>query len=214
MITGTPRTVDDLDFAGTAFRSHLMDAAVFDGVEQLGTDGHTDIVLFFLEAVASGNAAATCVGVHGMHAREIPQNIESRETDALRTQMAGGVIDDIKGRRLRFGKIQLSPFDAAENEFHGIIKSCGFHGCGKIREECRNFRLEHELTTRAERQHGNTGLAPGGKFLKILDGILPGVGFKAVGVQRSSAAAEDFGDSTLYPALFSSQTRSIPVCGA
>ena len=65
------RAMDDLDFTGTAFRSHLPDSAVLDGIEQLGAYGHTDVVLFLLEAVAAGNTAAARIGIDRMHARQL-----------------------------------------------------------------------------------------------------------------------------------------------
>ena len=115
MITGIARAMYDLHLACAAFRGNLPDAAILDGIKQFGADSHADVVLLLLEAVASGNTAASGIGADGMNTGKHPQDIKAGEPDSLSAQMAGSMVDHIQRCRIRFGKVQLSSFDAAQN---------------------------------------------------------------------------------------------------
>ena len=82
----------NLKAAGAALGDAILGGTVFDGLEEIGTDRGRHIVLFLLEAVTAGNAAAAGTGVldvGGSHAEQI----KARLADALRAQVAGGMID-------------------------------------------------------------------------------------------------------------------------
>ena len=70
MFYGLASAVHDLYLARTTFSGHQFDAAILDGLEELSANGHSDIVLFLLEAIATGDATATGIGVDGSHAGE------------------------------------------------------------------------------------------------------------------------------------------------
>ena len=68
------RVMRNLKAAGAALGNAILGGTVLDGLEEIGTDRGRHIVLFLLEAVTAGNAAAAGTGVldvGGSHAEQI-----------------------------------------------------------------------------------------------------------------------------------------------
>ena len=97
MFHGLASAVHDLDLTRTAFGGHQFDTAILDGLEELRAHGHSDVVLFLLEAIATGDTTATGIGVDSSYTGEHAQDVETGKADALSAQVARSMVDNIKG---------------------------------------------------------------------------------------------------------------------
>ena len=191
----------NLKAAGAALGDAILGGTVLDGLEEIGTDRGRHIVLFLLEAVTAGNAAAAGTGVldvGGSHAEQI----KARLADALRAQVAGGMIDQLRGV-FAYVDVELAGLDKADEELAGVLHM-GDNGLmlAEFREILGILLLEHELAARADRQNGDiAGRNESGERVHVPARGGAGVVEEAVRHHRQPAALE-LGHNDLIPRLF------------
>ncbi len=140
--------------------------------------------------------------------------IKPRLADALRAQVAGGMIDQLRGV-FAYVDVELAGLDKADEELAGILHM-GDNGLmlAEFREILGILLLEHELAARADRQNGDiAGRNESGERVHVPARGGAGVVEEAVRHHRQPAALE-LGHNDLIPRLFQHESESLPVCGS
>ena len=157
--------MNNLHTAGTAIADNLIGTALLDSVEELLANLHGNLILFFLEAVATGHAAAASIGVLDLNSNHVLEHLVGWQADCLRTQMTRCMIDIF----LIFLANEVMGKLALFFEDFQIFKSVIDVLCGVnhilLAEELRIFLLEHERAAGAAR---NNRVALG---LPVLDAL-------------------------------------------
>ena len=195
----------NLKAAGAALGDAILGGTVLDGLEEIGTDRGRHIVLFLLEAVTAGNAAAAGTGVldvGGSHAEQI----KARLADALRAQVAGGMIDQLRGV-FAYVDVKLAGLDKADEELAGVLH---MGDNGLMLAEFREILGILLQTVKTGTSPDETRAASVSTFRLAAARASSKKPFATIGNPQHSNS----GTMTSYPAFSSMKTRSLPVCGS